>query len=390
MKCRSLSGIVAMLACLGFALLAVPPGARADAQVENSYHAQLGNASGLGMLEKWCALPNFSFDQQGGVIGWNAAGCGACHIGAAWNDTRSAPDCTFCHESTNPGHRDIPGVDECMTCHSKDTAKRGDIFTPSEDVHIAAGFLCQTCHERMVSAGSDHQFRKGTIIDTTEQTLKGTLSCTAFCHDPKPHQSKKGQATVLNRHAEKVACETCHTGLRPASALARRQWNVFNEAGKPVTTMRAAGWKPVHKWYDDTGPGPAGGFDLPILGFTERRDLPGAKIHPFNAVSVDWFLRTPEAEYADVIVTPRVKAMDADHDGTVTQDEMRADPEFPGATLVTADMNFSISHSVVPVELAFDCKDCHGRNGWVLDWAQLGYAGDPRKNQGKAKGKPSQ
>jgi hypothetical protein len=22
------------------------------------------------MLEKWCALPNFSFEQQGGIDGW--------------------------------------------------------------------------------------------------------------------------------------------------------------------------------------------------------------------------------------------------------------------------------------------------------------------------------
>ncbi len=33
--------------------------------VEASYHGQLGkDTGGLGMLEKWCALPNFSYSQQ--------------------------------------------------------------------------------------------------------------------------------------------------------------------------------------------------------------------------------------------------------------------------------------------------------------------------------------
>jgi len=46
-------------------------------------------------------------------------------------------------------------------------------------------------------------------------------------------------------------------------------------------------------------------------------------------------------------------------------------------------MNFSISHSVVPASQAFVCNDCHGRNAWVLDWKQLGYAKDQRSGGGK-------
>jgi len=39
--------------------------ATASGGVENSYHGQMGLGTGLGMLEKWCALPNFSFSEQG-------------------------------------------------------------------------------------------------------------------------------------------------------------------------------------------------------------------------------------------------------------------------------------------------------------------------------------
>jgi len=34
--------------------------------VEDSYHGQMGRGTGHGMLEKWCALPHFSYFQQGG------------------------------------------------------------------------------------------------------------------------------------------------------------------------------------------------------------------------------------------------------------------------------------------------------------------------------------
>jgi methanogenesis multiheme c-type cytochrome len=367
-----------------FALVVLPLSAGsavAAGGVEKSYHGQLGHNTGEGMLEKWCALPNFSFEQQDGISGWTSQSCNGCHIGAAWNPTKPQADCTYCHASATPVKGDrTPTPEKCLTCHSKDTAKRGDLFNADEDVHAAMGMVCQDCHMKYTWQGSDHQFRKGTIIDTTEKKMKGTLSC-IMCHLDKPHPVKVKQGGELNRHIEKVACETCHTGLRPAAALASRQWNVFNEAGAPVSTKWAAGWLPEHKWYDDTGPGADTDFLLPVLGYTERRDYPGAKIHPFNAVNVVWFVKTAESTFDDVIPVPEVKAADVNRDRVVTVAEMQA--LYPGATLATADMNFNITHSVVPKRLAFDCKDCHGRNGWVLDWSQLGYANDPKADAKK-------
>jgi len=368
--------------------------------VESSYHGQLGYPTGEGMLEKWCALPNFSFDQQNGITGWVAKPCNDCHIGSEWNvkgdDDRADADCTYCHFSTYPKMvkgqlpaSEIPTPEKCLICHSKDTAKRGDLFNAEQDVHAAAGMVCQYCHNRMQSDGSDHQFRKGTIIDTTEQTMKGTMSC-SDCHSDKPHVVAIKQGGELNRHVEKVACETCHTGLRPAAALASRKWNEFKEDGSPVTSKWAPGWLPEHKWYDGTGPGEPGNYLLPILRHDERRDALGAKIYPFNAVTVSWFVKSSESDFDDVIPVPKVKAADTNLDRIVTIDEMREQPEYPDATLLTADMNFSITHSVVPKKLAFTCRDCHGRNGWVLNWNQLGYTNDPKggdKGGGKGGGK---
>jgi methanogenesis multiheme c-type cytochrome len=367
--------------------------------VESSYHGQLGYPTGEGMLEKWCALPNFSFDQQNGIAGWVAKPCSNCHIGSEWNvkgdDDRADADCTYCHFSTYPKRvkgelpaYEKPTPEKCLICHYKDTAKRGDLFNAEEDVHAAAGMACQYCHNRREYDGSNHQFLKGSIIDTTEQTMKGTMWC-SNCHSDRPHSVRVKQGGELNRHVEKVACETCHTGLRPAAALASRKWNEFNSDGSPVTKKRAAGWLPEHKWYDGTGPGMSGNYLLPILGYTERRDALEAKIYPFNAVNVVWFVKTSTSSFDEVIPVPEVKAADSidgdgigDGDNIVSLEEMRY--FYPDATLMTADMNFNISHSVVPKKLAFKCRDCHGRNGWVLDWKQLGYAKDPK---GKQKGR---
>jgi len=354
-----------------FALAVLSAGPALAGGVEDSYHGQLGHGSGTGMLEKWCALPNFSFGQQGGVEGWSQQSCNDCHVGASWNPQKPWADCYLCHD-----REDVMqiGMDGCLGCHVKDTAKRGDAFTAAQDVHVAAGLLCHDCHAMARESFADHQFLKGTAIDTTEPTMEGTLSCTAFCHEKAPH-SGKPDGDRLNRHVGKIACETCHTGKRPASALAARDWNVFVAGGAPRTDWRQPGWLPEHKWYDNTGAGAAGNYELPILGHTERRNAPGARIYPFNAVTVSWFVKTPESTFDDVIIVPEVKAADRDGDGTVTPEEMRR--VYPGATLKTADMNFSISHSVLPKEAAFDCGDCHGRNGWVLDWQELGYARDP-------------
>ena len=338
--------------------------------IEDSYHAQLGHGTGSGMLEKWCALQNFSLEQQGGIEGWAQQRCNDCHIGADWNPEKSFPDCFLCHNGEGFAVTDSG----CMNCHVNDTTRRGDLFTAEKDVHIAAGLDCVDCHLRYEDRRSDHQFLKGTAIDTTEPTMEGTLSCTRFCHSSEPHGGGPN-GDKLNQHTDKVACETCHIGARPAPALESRSWNVFDDEGAPRTTWRSSGWMPEYKWYDNTGPGLPGAYDQPILGHAERRDVAGARIYPFNPVTVDWFVRQPDAAYHDVITVPEVKAADADGDNTVTVEEMRA--VYPGATLITADMNFSISHGVMPGEEAFDCQDCHGRDAWLLDWTKLGYSSDP-------------
>ncbi|MDX2416562.1 MAG: IPTL-CTERM sorting domain-containing protein, partial [Xanthomonadales bacterium] len=87
-------------------------------------------------------------------------------------DAGTEAEGTYCHDSDYPltergelQEIDVPTVAKCMTCHVKDTAKRGDIFDPEAgpevDVHIAAGMLCQDCHECRADAESVPQCHAG-------------------------------------------------------------------------------------------------------------------------------------------------------------------------------------------------------------------------------------
>jgi methanogenesis multiheme c-type cytochrome len=358
------------------AIVPMPATAVVGVNAADSYHGQLGGSTATGMREKWSALYNFSFAQQGGVDGWKQQGCADCHIGAKWNDGQEWPNCFRCHSQEDFMQVKMDG---CMSCHVRDSEYRGDLFTADADVHVAADFVCQDCHLRVEDKRSDHQFLKGTAIDTTEPTLEGSLSCTRFCHGREPHQGIPN-GDKLNQHTHKIACETCHTGPRPAPALAFRDWSVFASDGIEKSVMKGAGWMPAYKWYDNTGPGMAGRYDQPILDTDERRNVAGARIYPFNVVTVRWFVREPDSALDEVIIVPEVQAADANGNGITTVEEMRV--IYPGATLLERDLNLNISHSVRPAREAFSCPDCHGGGGWLLDWNRLGYGGDPGGDPG--------
>ena len=82
---KSIKIISTLILTVSLVFTIYPSLARATDTVEHSYHGQLGRSpalggwgNGLGMLEKWCALPNFSFEKEGRIKGWKAR-CGKCH-----------------------------------------------------------------------------------------------------------------------------------------------------------------------------------------------------------------------------------------------------------------------------------------------------------------------
>jgi methanogenesis multiheme c-type cytochrome len=370
---KSLKTSVMILLMVSLASFICPHSAKAKDVVESSYHGQLGRSpalggwgNGLGMLEKWCALPNFSFEKQGRIKGWIEQ-CGKCHTSSYRDPATGKTDCTLCHE-TRDGKGE-PTIAQCVKCHVKDYAKRGDMFDEDHDIHLEVGMRCHDCHERLTDSHSDHQFAKGYAIDTTEDTMEGTLTCLK-CHEERPHYKVDEGEILDSKHVNKIACVTCHTGPRPGKAIKSRTWNEFTKDGNPVTKMKSPGWIPNHKWYTGKKLG-----HLPILGSTDLM----AKIYPFNVIEVTWFIETSGSELDDVIIVPEVKAADANNDKVTTVEEMRKyqKGKYSDATLVSREFNFSVSHSIVPSQKAFNCFDCHGKNAYVLNWQELGYVKDP-------------
>jgi len=97
-------------------------------------------------------------------------------------------------------------------------SKRGTPYSPSWDVHAAAGLSCIECH---VTEG--HHFAKGTHTTTimANDLPKVEVTCEK-CHTSKPHKSNQKLAEYLNMHTEKIACQTCHIpSLHPDSTTLR-------------------------------------------------------------------------------------------------------------------------------------------------------------------------
>ena len=330
-------------------------------------------------------------------------------------------ECTLCHASVGSPPETVgpyvngpysvamtPEVAKCMQCHNKERAKRG--FQETNDVHIVReNMLCQTCHERFepFDGVSDHQLLKGYVIDTSNPAAKGTMQDEGMdcegCHLVVTGDPIHTNA-MITQHAAKIACETCHTGIRPAGvALNDRSWQYVGGV-MPVTHKRMVDWLPWLKWYDGGGSpsGPPANNSLPILGPAELKGSTrpekvfDAKIFPFNNIEVTWWLKTPTSAYDDIIPNSEAKAADiaGDGDGTTTVAEMQAynGGQYPNATLKTDTVCFAVSHSVQAKEDAFRCNDCHGdgvmgryADGWAEasgteknTWEDLGYpSGDP-------------
>ncbi len=130
----------------------------------------------------------------------------------------------------------LPTRATCLRCHAtaggSDGAKRGDMSTalinPSltSDVHMSpqgANFTCQACH-----VTTDHQI-PGKGIDLRISEGGAVKSC-ADCHGAKPHGNAE-----LNRHTDRVACQTCHvpTFAKDMPTELSRDWRhpVWNPAG---------------------------------------------------------------------------------------------------------------------------------------------------------------
>jgi octaheme c-type cytochrome (tetrathionate reductase family) len=375
----------------------------------------------------------------------NEPRCTSCHAGYGWKDATfdfsraENIDCLVCHDTSgtyrkfptaagHPAYQDTefppksgkkwPAVDlekaaksvgapsraNCGACHffggGGDHIKHGDLDSsltkPSRDmdVHMAAdgaNMSCTACHRT-----AKHVI-PGKALSVSVSGGGETLGC-SDCHAGTPHKRN----AVLNRHAEKVACQACHIPTF-ARTLPTKMWWDWSTAGQDkaaakdeyglATYDKMKGdfrWeknvRPVYMWFN-------GGVDRVLLGDTidpttvvhlnypkGARTDKAAKITPFKIMKG----KQPYDAGTRVMAVPHLFGPGGfwqTYDwGSAIADGMKTvGLRYSGAYgWVETDMYWKVNHMVVPKAKALQCAECHGDHG-RLDWTALGYAGDPQR-----------
>ncbi len=362
-------------------------------------------------------INNFCIGAQG-----NQKQCMSCHAGYGWEDgvaydfsDQYNVDCLACHADTatygkgtygNPAlgvnlveaARSVraPTRDNCGACHFNggggNGVKHGDLdeslYFPSESLDVHMGredFLCTDCHWT-----EDHQILGRLVVDNYTIDPAEQVACTN-CHTPGLHDDER-----INLHIESVACQTCHI---PAMALkdpTKTYWD-WSTAGQDLpedhyTYLKIKGtfeyesdFLPTYTWFNgnlayryllgdpiaESGPTY---INLPAGDIND----PNALIYPFKVHVANQpydvgnnYLLSP------ITAGPEGYWTNFDWDLAFNLAESVMGLEYSGEYGFTETwMYWPTSHMVQPKENALQCTDCHSENG-RLDWAALGYPGDP-------------
>jgi len=366
------------------------------------------------------------------IIGGNTESCARCHAGYGFKDKsfdfakQENVDCLVCHDTTgdyekekggwpNPGVSlaevaqkvGAPSNRNCGVCHffggGGDATKHGDLDDTilkaprTEDVHLSkqgAGMDCVDCH-----ASDAHKVGGPNYVipaDRREQPKfpgesVSRMSCAA-CHSDSPHKSY-----VLNRHYQKVACQTCHI---PAFARGTLPTNTYWDWATAGRLKNGRGYKeedangyeaynsihgemiwqrnvkPTYVWYNgnlkftrltDTITIPADGKVVLNPAEGSYSD-PNAKIWPFKfhdaTQPYDTVLNRFVAPYTAGPKGSGAYWGDWNWDVAIQMGMDTAGLPYSGKhSFVKTTMLWPITHMVAPKEQALTCVECHSRNG---------------------------
>jgi len=382
--------------------------------------------------------------------------CTSCHVGYGWKDDsfnfndESRVDCLSCHDTTGDfnkpkhapagagmpaGYTGIPKFDKnpvdlvkvaqnvgtpsrknCITCHANggggNNVKHGDIdmslIDPDAeiDIHMAIDgldFTCQECH-----ATSDHQI-KGNNLTVSPSGQNTEVRCTD-CHELEVHAGT-GKGDALNRHTERVACQTCHIPVFAKEYATKMSWD-WSEAqnpknlpedkrkimkdGSPVYIAKKGRFVyeknvvPEYRWFNGSGGAYHAGQkinpDKPTkLAFPLGNiDDGNSKIWPFK-LHKGMQVYDVKNKY---LLAPKLFPSGENKDDAYWKSydwkraakaaEKSSGLPFSGEYgFAPTELYDPINHMVATSEKALSCNDCHGKSG-RLDWKALGYDGDPR------------
>ena len=255
------------------------------------------------------------------------------------------------------------------------------------------GFECIDCH-----AGDNHQIT-GHMISVSPQ-VKDELACTN-CHS----ESSGGihADARINAHTDDVACQTCHIPEGALRHATKMDWD-WSTAGQdlpedPHVYLKIKGnfvyehdFKPTYTWWngnadrylvgDPIDPAAMTSLNTPLGSIDDE----ASKIWPFKVHTA----RQPYDVVNQYLLVPMTAGEGGfwttfDWDSAFRLNQANSGLAYSGEYgFAETEMFWSLTHMVQPKEQALQCYDCHGENG-RMDWAALGYFGDPLTWGGREK-----
>jgi octaheme c-type cytochrome (tetrathionate reductase family) len=373
------------------------------------------------------------------AIASNEGRCTQCHIGYGYADASfdfSDPDnvdCLVCHDQTNTyakapktaglpepdvdltfvaqsvaENSGVPTIDNCIFCHARaggeDNVKHGDLSmslantTKEFDVHMGTlshgigGMPYHSVDEgEMKDCETCHGDRYNRHIGTTVETIINLEANGELAH-------------------EKLACQVCHIPAFARNTSTKVEW-YWADAGQDITPIPEdpATGRPTYDkkkgtfvWANDVRPTLRyfnGKYTKFLAGVNDQYTSlpavlaepvgdytdPNAMIYPFKKMIGN---QPADANNNTILVPhlfgpaggPNFYWKEYDWNLALEEGAAAAGQTYTGDyEFVDTEMYLSVNHEVAPKEQAFGmdgaCGDCHG--GDQIDWAALGWSGDP-------------
>ncbi len=432
-------------------------------EITHSVHwyasSKVRNVQGLpdgtwwGMVNRECALAGTTAVSNwtaatGGRFTPESAGCGMCHIaalagppfppGREANQAEAATvDCLVCHAgsydmnlrktlvtdakgSTHWGQdrstsaalsiTRVPTAEACLRCHEHAFSldyKRGTPYTPTNDVHAAAGIPCTACHitvKHKIAKGQDES-------DMVANDLPDVTVACSNCHGTSPHRGLT--AGFLDAHVTRIACQTCH--IPGVSGIVSENWGtpvkddstgkysalskydgIPSHPGLWVPTVTIARGFPDTMWRVPNAAGQANAQSWMAFA-TAFRQTDGAKIYPvrtltqillfdrtlkmWQAPGMEFVKAEPGMAEFPLLLSPNREVYNTTGNVKAAIDAgmrpyasmgLRWSGEWM-AMKVPGTSYISVNHGIKRMGLG--CQDCHSPHG-SLDFKALGFSSD--------------
>ncbi len=308
------------------------------------------------------------------------------------------------HEAARTVHRTTRK--SCLNCHAKaggaDGTKRGDISslladpTPQIDIHMSSsGFdlTCANCHD----AGGHRMSGRGLDLRPNDDPQR--FSCES-CHD-QPHGDYSNiTGSSRDKHASRVACQTCHipTYAKGMPTEVSRDWENphFSAAacngrgGWLPEEIKASDLIPTYNWFDGTSrvyvlgeslndyllPNalPDGSDAYSLAQPNGAVDSSGSKIYPMkeHVSKSAMHLDTNQLVAHSTFEFFRTGSFDTAVQSALEQEGRAGD----AYRVVPVHTYQTINHGVESSVAALECGDCHGDAGLAGGPARMNLQAD--------------